>query len=63
MCLFRVDYDHENPASSIQSSVAILECRIREAGDGGMTDFNLLDVEFFDDEVLVIVHRQGPSGE
>lgn len=63
MYLFRVKYDQEDPVSSIQSSVAVLECRIREEEDGGFADFSLLDVEFFDEESLVIIYRQGASGE
>ena len=63
MCLFRVEYEQEDPTFFIQSSVAIFECRLREAEDGALRDLELLDMEFFDDETLVIVHRQGPSGE
>lgn len=58
-----MEYKQEDPTSFIRSSVTIFECRVQEADGGELRDFELLDVEFFDDEVLVIAHRQGPSGE
>lgn len=56
-------YEQEDPASSIQLSAAVLDSRIRTPEGGSLTDFKLLDVEFFDADVLVIAYRQGPSGK
>ncbi|KAI0068360.1 hypothetical protein BV25DRAFT_1793503 [Artomyces pyxidatus] len=53
LCLFRLGYQHEAP-DSLELGVVILECRL-EGGDDGL--FDILDMDFFDNESLVILYR------
>ncbi|TFY75344.1 hypothetical protein EWM64_g8669 [Hericium alpestre] len=56
LCLIRLRYNREACSSPAYLGSAIIECRL--AQDGGLfADFDLLDVDFFDDENLVVVFR------
>lgn len=62
LCLSRMPYDqYARVAGSFE--VAILECSVDMDGDEG-GDLDILDAEFFDDNVIVLVYRikgrQGP---
>jgi anaphase-promoting complex subunit 4 len=37
--------------------ISLLECSVREFGEEGSTEVDVLDVEFFDDETLVLVYQ------
>lgn len=37
--------------------VSLLECSVREFGGEGSTEVDVLGVEFFDEEILIVVYR------
>ncbi|KAI0312628.1 anaphase-promoting complex, cyclosome, subunit 4-domain-containing protein [Amylostereum chailletii] len=58
LCIFRLR--HGGPQAELR--LAVLDCELNR--DGGTTAIFLLDVEFFDDESLVVVYRvRNPEGQ
>lgn len=66
MCVARTHYKHDVAQKALRVDVAMLECRTPgevERQDEAMMRGIVLDFEFFDDEDLVVVYRNGSSGE
>jgi len=55
VCILQLYFNPEEGASA-DLGVAMLECRLAEAGISE-AEFTLLNTEFFDDQSLVIVYR------
>ena len=57
MCIVRLQQGLGALTSVPTVEVAVLECRASEEGSEEPVPFDLLDVDFFDSEVVVIVYR------
>ncbi|EGO30219.1 hypothetical protein SERLADRAFT_454537 [Serpula lacrymans var. lacrymans S7.9] len=61
LCLIRMPYVKDNNDTPIFVEVALLNCYTIEGSCQLHSNFNLLDVEFFDDECLVLAYQTRES--
>ena len=57
MILVRLHHDKDVAAPERPASVAVLQCAVALGAEGAMVPVEILDAEFFDDNILVIVYR------
>jgi hypothetical protein len=70
VCLARIRYDPEALQEPLQVGVAVFRCSMSEDEhemdldeENVEEDFNLIQMEFFDDESIVIVYRPHEENE
>ncbi|CCM01973.1 uncharacterized protein FIBRA_04046 [Fibroporia radiculosa] len=63
LCIARMHHGPQTGTKSLEISVAVMECSLAdEEGGGGTIPFRLLDAQFFDDAVLMVVYRTEEEG-
>ncbi|KAI0793487.1 anaphase-promoting complex, cyclosome, subunit 4-domain-containing protein [Abortiporus biennis] len=61
-CMIQLRHGYRDSVSSVTYSAAVLECVV-PSEEGGNARIKVLDAEFFDDELLVLVYRAEDGGE